>query len=65
MNLRLPALLGIWIAALLCSGCATPAVGPAKDTFAVGRGKSADAEVLAAGGLFGSVGQAGHRRRPE
>jgi len=27
--------------------------------FAIGRGKSADAEVLAAGGLFGSVGQAG------
>jgi len=27
--------------------------------FAVGRGKSADAEVLEAGGLFGSVGQAG------
>ena len=27
--------------------------------FAIGRGKSADAEVLAAGGLFGNVGQAG------
>ncbi|MDQ7780649.1 MAG: hypothetical protein RDV41_13225 [Planctomycetota bacterium] len=27
--------------------------------FATGRGKSADAEVLAAGGLFGNVGQAG------
>ena len=28
-------------------------------SFAVGRGKSADAEVLDAGGLFGNVGQAG------
>ena len=27
--------------------------------FAIGRGRSADAEVLAAGGLFGNVGQAG------
>jgi hypothetical protein len=32
MNLRLPALLGIWIAALVCGGCAMPISGPAKDT---------------------------------
>lgn len=31
MNLRLPVLLGIWIAVLVCGGCATPAVGPAAE----------------------------------
>ena len=32
MNMRLPALLGVWIAALVCGGCAMLTRGPAKDT---------------------------------
>jgi hypothetical protein len=32
MKMRLPALLGVWIAALVCGGCALIAGGPAKDT---------------------------------
>jgi len=32
MNMRLPALLGAWIAALVCGGCGMLTSGPAKDT---------------------------------
>ena len=32
MNVRLPALLGVWIAALVCGGCGALTGGPPKDT---------------------------------
>jgi hypothetical protein len=52
MNMRLPALLGAWIAALVCGGCAMPAGGPAKDTARqVGPATSGSTESgLASGG---------------